>query len=32
MSISVLMCTYNGEKYIEEQLKSIYWQTEYGTF
>lgn len=27
MSISVLMCTYNGEKYIEEQLKSIYCQT-----
>ena len=27
MSISVLMCTYNGEKYIEEQLISIYEQT-----
>lgn len=27
MKISVAMCTYNGEKYIEEQLKSILCQT-----
>lgn len=27
MMISVAMCTYNGEHYIEEQLKSIFFQT-----
>lgn len=27
MLISILMCTYNGEEYIEEQLNSIYNQT-----
>ena len=27
MKISLLMATYNGEKYIVEQLKSIYNQT-----
>ena len=28
MSISVLMCTFNGEKYIKEQLESIFRQTQ----
>ncbi|MCI8527550.1 MAG: glycosyltransferase [Lachnospiraceae bacterium] len=27
MKVSVLLCTYNGEKYVEEQLKSLLWQT-----
>lgn len=27
MKVSVAMCTYNGEKYIEEQLNSILNQT-----
>ena len=27
MKVSVAMCTYNGEKYIEEQLNSILHQT-----
>ena len=27
MMVSVLLCTYNGEKYIEKQLKSILEQT-----
>ena len=27
MKISVLMCTYNGEKYVKEQLYSIINQT-----
>ena len=26
MTVSILMCTYNGEKYIKEQLESIYQQ------
>ena len=27
MTISVALCTYNGEKYIEEQIRSILEQT-----
>ena len=27
MKLSVVICTYNGEKYIEEQIKSIIYQT-----
>ena len=26
MTVSILMCTYNGEKYIKDQLESIYQQ------
>lgn len=27
MTLSVALCTYNGEKYIEEQIRSILEQT-----